>query len=203
MVAVVGLVDLAALGRVRQVRVRDFGLAVVALTGVLVLGVLPGVLLAVLVSVLTLIHGANHPPIEVLGRRPGSGHWRDLDRHPGGVTVPGLLVLRPVAPLYFANAPRLRRRLLELADAADPPPRVLLLDLDAVPGIDVTALDVVASLDADLRRRGVTLWLTNLNARPLDMLRRHPDAAAWAPRLFREPDAAATAFSARPPRGTR
>jgi len=105
MVAVVGLVDLAALGRVRQVRVRDFGLAVVALTGVLVLGVLPGVLLAVLVSVLTLIHGANHPPIEVLGRRPGSGHWRDLDRHPGGVTVPGLLVLRPVAPLYFANAP--------------------------------------------------------------------------------------------------
>ena len=77
-----------------------------------------------------------------------------------------------------------------LADAADPPLRVLLLDLDAVPDIDVTALDVVASLDADLRRRGVTLWLTNLNGRPLDMVRRYPDAAA-------------TAFSARPPRGTR
>ena len=202
-VAVAGLVDLAALGRIRRLRFRDYALALVALAGVLVLGVLQGVLLAVVVSMLTLLHGTNHPPIEVLGRRPGSGHWRDLDRHPGGETVPGLLVLRPLALIYFGNGPRLRRRLLDLVDAADPPPRVLLLDFDAVPDIDVTALDIVDSLDADLRRRGVTLWLTNLNARPLDMLRRHPDAAAWAPRLFGEPAAAATAFSARPPRGTR
>ena len=201
-VAVAGLVDLAALGRIRRLRFRDYALALVALAGVLVLGVLQGVLLAVVVSMLTLLHGTNHPPIEVLGRRPGSGHWRDLDRHPGGETVPGLLVLRPLALIYFGNGPRLRRRLLDLVDAADPPPRVLLLDFDAVPDIDVTALDIVDSLDADLRRRGVTLWLTNLNARPLDMLRRHP-AAAWAPRLFGEPAAAATAFSARPPRGTR
>jgi sulfate permease, SulP family len=200
---VVGLVDPAALGRIRLLRFRDFALAVVALAGVLVLGVLGGVLLAVIVSMLTLVHGVNHPPIEVLGRRPGSVHWRDLDRHPGGETVPGLLVLRPVAPIYFANGPRIRRRLLDLVDAADPPPRVLLLDLDAVPDIDVTALDVVAGLDADLRRRGITLWLTNLNARPLDMLRRLPDAGAWGPRLFREPDDAAAAFSARPPRGPR
>ena len=200
-VAVAGLVDLAALGRIRRLRFRDYALALVALAGVLVLGVLQGVLLAVVVSMLTLLHGTNHPPIEVLGRRPGSGHWRDLDRHPGGETVPGLLVLRPLALIYFGNGPRLRRRLLDLVDAADPPQRVLLLDFDAVPDIDVTALDIVDSLDADLRRRGVTLWLTNLNARPLDMLRCHPDAAAWAPRLFGEP--AAAAFSARPPRGTR
>ncbi|MDP9208921.1 MAG: sodium-independent anion transporter [Actinomycetota bacterium] len=127
-----------------------------------------------------------------------------MDRHPDGETIPGLLVLRPVAPLYFANGPRIRRRLLDLVDAADPPPEVLLLDLDAVSDIDVTALDVVvASLDAELGRRGITLWLTNLNARPLDMLRRLPDAGDWEPRLFLEPDAAAAAFSARPPRGAR
>jgi MFS superfamily sulfate permease-like transporter len=201
-VAVVGLVDPAALGRIRLLRFRDFALAVVALAGVLVLGVLGGVLLAVIVSMLTLVHGVNHPPIEVLGRRPGSARWRDLERHPGGETVPGLLVLRPVAPIYFANGPRVRRRLLDLVDAADPHPRVLLLDLDAVSDIDVTALDIVAGLDAELRRRGITLWLTNLNARPLDMLRRLPDAGDWEARLFREPDAAA-AFSARPPRGPR
>ena len=203
MVAVAGLVDPAALGRIRLLRFRDFVLGVVALAGVLVLGVLDGVLLAVVVSMLTLIHGTNHPPIEVLGRRPGSGHWRSLERHPDGETVPGLLVLRPVAAIYFGNGPRVRKRLLDLVDAADRPPRVLLLDLDAVPDIDVTALDVVASLDAELRRRGITLWLTNLNARPRDMLRRLPDAGAWEPRLFREPDAAAVAFSARPPRGAR
>jgi sulfate permease, SulP family len=145
---------------------------------------------------LTLIHGANHPPIEILGRRPGGGgHWRDLDRHPDGETVPGLLVLRPVAPIYFANAPRLRGRLLELVDTADPHPRVLVLDLDAVPDIDVTALDLLAGFDADLRRRGVTLWLANPNARPLDMLRRLPGAGEWERRLFRDLDAVASAFA--------
>jgi sulfate permease, SulP family len=101
-VAVTGLVDLAALGRIRRLRVRDFRLALVALAGVLVLGVLQG----------------------VLGRRPGSSHWRDLDRHPDGETVPGLLVLRPVASIYFANGPRVRRRLLDLVEPADPPPQV-------------------------------------------------------------------------------
>jgi MFS superfamily sulfate permease-like transporter len=79
----------------------------------------------------------------------------------------------------------------------------VVLTMDAVPDIDVTALEQVVGFDADLRRRGVTLWLADLNARPLDMLRRHPEAAAWEPRLFREPDAAAAAFSARPPRGAR
>lgn len=196
-VAVAGLVDLAALRRIRELRVRDFRLALVALAGVLVLGVLQGVLLAVVISMLTLIYGTNHPPIEVLGRRPGTGFWRDLGRHPDDQTIPGLLVVRPVALIYFANARRVRRRLLDLVDAAPSPPRVLLLDLDAVPDIDVTALEALPSFDADLRRRGITLWLANLNARPLDMLRRLPDATAWEQRVFREVDAAASAFASR------
>jgi sulfate permease, SulP family len=196
-VAVTGLVDLAALRRILDIRVRDFGLALVALAGVLVLGVLQGVLLAVIVSMLTLVYGANHPPIEVLGRRPGTGSWRDLDRHPDDETVPGLMVVRPVASIYFANAPRIRRRLLDLVDAAAPPPDVLLVDFGAVPDIDITALDLLPMVDADLRGRGITLWLANINARPLDMLRRLPDAEAWERRLFRELDDAATAFASR------
>jgi sulfate permease, SulP family len=196
-VAVAGLVDLAALRRIRELRVRDFGLALVALAGVLVLGVLQGVLLAVVVSMVTLIYGANHPPIEVLGRMPGTGSWRDLDRHPGDETVPGLMVVRPVASIYFANGPRVRRRLLDRIDAARPRPEVVLVDLGAVPDIDVTALEMLSSFDADLRGRGISLWLANLNARPLDMLRRLPDRAEWDQRVFREVDDAATAFAAR------
>jgi sulfate permease, SulP family len=196
-VAVAGLVDLAALRRIRRIRVRDFGLALVALAGVLVLGVLQGVLLAVVVSMLTLIYGANHPPIEVLGRKPGTGAWRDRSRHPDGETVPGLMVVRPVASIYFANAPRVRRRGLDLIDTARPRPEVVLLDLGAVPDIDVTALEVLPALDADLRGRGITLWLANLNERPLDMIRRLPDAAAWERRVFREVDDAVATFAAR------
>jgi sulfate permease, SulP family len=196
-VAVAGLVDLAALGRIRRLRVRDFRLALVALAGVLVLGVLQGVLLAVVVSMLTLVYGTNHPPIEVLGRRPGTAFWRDLERHPGDRTVPGLMVVRPVASIYFGNGPRVRRRLLDLVDAAAPRPEVVLVDLGAVPDIDVTALEVLGSFDADLRRRGITLWLANLNARPLAMLRRLPDAAAWERRVFPEVDDAVARFAAR------
>jgi MFS superfamily sulfate permease-like transporter len=141
--------------------------ALVALAAVLVLGVLEGVLLAVVVSMLTLIHGVNHPPIEVLGRRPGSGHWR-----------------------AWTGIPTAR------------------LDLDAVPDIDVTALDLLPSFDADLRERSITLWLANPNDRPLDMLRRLPDSDAWERRLFGDLDAAAAHSSSsgdeprpgRPPR---
>jgi MFS superfamily sulfate permease-like transporter len=143
------------------------------------------------------IYGANHPPIEVLGRAPGTSFWRDLGRHPDDETVPGLMVVRPVAGLYFANAPRLRRRLLDLVDAAAPRPDVLLLDLGAVPDIDISALDLLPAVDEDLRGRGITLWLANINARPLDMLRRLPDAAEWEQRMFREVDDGAAAFAAR------
>jgi sulfate permease, SulP family len=196
-VAVAGLVDPEALRRIRELRARDFGLGLVALAGVLVLGVLQGVLLAVVVSMLTLIHGANHPPIEVLGRKPGSAFWRERGRHPDDETVPGLMVVRPVASIYFANGPRVRRLLLELIDAAAPRPEVVVVDFGAVPDIDVTALQVLAGFDADLHERGITLWLANLNARPLAMLRRLPDAAEWETRLFREVDDAAATFAAR------
>jgi sulfate permease, SulP family len=73
----------------------------------------------------------------------------------------------------------------------------VLVDFGAVPDIDVTALEVLSSFDADLRARGITLWLANLNARPLEMLRRLPDAADWERRLFREVDDAVATFAAR------
>jgi MFS superfamily sulfate permease-like transporter len=73
----------------RRIRFRDYALALVALAAVLVLGVLQDVLLAVVVSILTLIHGTNHPPIEVLGRRPGSGRWRGWTGIPPARPSPG------------------------------------------------------------------------------------------------------------------
>jgi MFS superfamily sulfate permease-like transporter len=73
----------------------------------------------------------------------------------------------------------------------------VLVDLGAVPDIDVTALEMLSSFDADLRGRGISLWLANLNARPLDMLRRLPDRVEWDQRVFREVDDAVTAFAAR------
>jgi high affinity sulfate transporter 1 len=187
-IAVAGLIDIEALRRIRAIRVRDFWLAIVAFVGVLLLGVLGGVLLAVLISVLTLIHSTNHPPIEVLRRDP-HGHWRAGHAHDD--SPPGLLVLRPVAGLYFANAARIRTRIVQLVDAAPDRPRVPVLDLAAVPDIDVSAVEVLHALDGDLAGRGTALRLAALNTRPRDMLLSPRERPTWEARIFPDIPAAA------------
>jgi sulfate permease, SulP family len=154
LVAAIGLVDLAPLRRIRTIRRRDYVLGLVALVGVLAFGVLRGVLVAVLISLLVLLYELNHPQI-VAGER-----------------VPGLLVVRPEAPLFFANARRVVDRIAAIAAGQRPPPRVVLLDLSAVNDLEVTALDRLAGLAEDLHERGMRLWVAAPSEGPLEMLRR-------------------------------
>jgi sulfate permease, SulP family len=121
---------------------------------VLTFGVLRGVLIAVLISLLTLAHEANHPRI-VTGR-----------------PVPGLLVVRPEGRLYFANGRRVSEQILQLAIETEPAPRVVVLDADAVPDLEITALERLADLAEDLHGRGMALWVTGLSQRPYEMTRR-------------------------------
>jgi high affinity sulfate transporter 1 len=132
LVAALGLVDVDALRRIRSAREVGFVAGLITLVGVLALGVLDGVLIGVLASMLLLVHSLDRPAIPVLGRRPGSATWRALADHPGDETVPGLLVVRVVGPIYFANAQRLRRRLLDLIGGAPERPRHFLMDMAAV-----------------------------------------------------------------------
>jgi SulP family sulfate permease len=153
LVAAVGLVNLAPLQRIRTIRRRDFWLGLVALGSVLALGVLRGVLAAVLISLLVLLHELDNPRI-VAGR-----------------PVPGLLAVRPEGRLFFANARRVVDRVAAIVAAERPPPRVLLLDLGAVNDLEVTALDRLADLAEDLHGRGMALWAAAPSDRPLEMLR--------------------------------
>ena len=154
LVAAVGLVSLAPLVRIRTIRRRDFGLGLVALMGVLTLGVLRGVLVAVLISLLVLLHELDNPRIVADEQRPG------------------LLVVRPEGRLFFANARRVCDRITELAVGRQPPPRVVLLDLSAVNDLEITALERLEGLADDLHGRGMTLWVAAPGERPLEMLRR-------------------------------
>jgi SulP family sulfate permease len=154
LVAAIGLVDLAPLRRISTIRRRDFSLGLVALAGVLTFGVLRGVPIAVLISLLTLAHEANHPRI-VTGR-----------------PAPGLLVVRPEGRLYFANGRRVSEQILQLAIETEPAPRVVVLDADAVPDLEITALERLADLAEDLHGRGMALWVTGLSQRPYEMTRR-------------------------------
>ena len=122
------------------------------------MGVLGGVLAAVGLSILDLLRRVSRPHDGVLGFAPGLAGMHDVDDHPGTATVPGLVVYRYDAPLCFANAEDFRTRATAAVDA-EPHPRWLLLNLEAVVEIDITAADALAGLCADLRRRGITVAL--------------------------------------------
>jgi sulfate permease, SulP family len=113
----------------------------------------------VVVSILTLMHSVNTMPIRVLGRERASGLFLDIDREPGAAKTPGLLILKPEGGLYFANARRVFERMKALVLATYPPARVLLIDMSAVPDMEVTAVLLVEELDRDLAALGVELWM--------------------------------------------
>jgi sulfate permease, SulP family len=153
LVAAIGLVNLAPLRRIRAIRRRDFWLGLVALAGVLAIGVLGGVLEAVLISLLVLLHELDHLRI-VAGER-----------------APSLLAVRPEGRLFFANARRVFDQIAAIVADREPPPRVVLLDLSAVDDLEITALERLADLAEDLAH-GRALWVAAPSQRPLEMLRR-------------------------------
>jgi SulP family sulfate permease len=163
-VAAAGLVKPADLRMIARVRTRDFALALVAFAGVLVLGVLNGILVAVFVSIAVLIYQANRPPVDVVHEEAG------------------VVVLRPRGGLYFANVRRTKERIVAAIEAVDPTPRVAILDLVAVPDLEITAVAALHDLADDLRDRGTRLWVASLTPGGLQMIERYGESDAM--RLF-------------------
>jgi anti-anti-sigma factor len=147
----------------------EYRWALVAVIGVVLLGTLKGVLAAVVMSLVGLMVHGNRYPVHVLGRKPGTNVFRPRSpEHPEDETFPGLLLLRPEGPIYFANAPRLAQQILDLRLAAAP--RVLALDLGAVANLEFTALRVLIDAEQKLREDGILLWLVALNPEVLEVV---------------------------------
>ncbi len=151
------------------VRKTEFFWASIATAGVVLFGVMDGVLIAVVVSVLTLMYKANHPPVYLLGRKAGTNVFRSLDDHPEDMTYPGLIILRLEGTLTFMSAPHAFDRMRELINQHSA--RVIILDLDAVPDIEYTALEMLDQGEKRLRDHGIDLWFCALNPRALDVVR--------------------------------
>jgi SulP family sulfate permease len=145
----------------------------VALAGVVLLGSLRGILLAVIVSLLGLLYEANHPLVYVLGRKRGTDAFRPLTpEHKSDETFPGLLILRTEGRVYFANAQRIGDKLWPIVHEANP--RVVLFDCSAIPDIEYTALEMLTNGEEKLRQEGVSLWLAALNPDALLVIQRSP-----------------------------
>jgi high affinity sulfate transporter 1 len=170
-IASIGLCSPAQFIAIRRIRYMEYRWALVAVVGVVLLGTLKGVLVAVVVSLVALMVHANRYPVHVLGRKPGTNVFRPRSpEHPEDETFPGLLLLRPEGAIYFANVSRLAHQMRELRLAAAA--RVLALDLGAVANLEFTALKTLIEAEEKLRQDGITLWLVALNPEVLEVVQR-------------------------------
>jgi sulfate permease, SulP family len=170
LVAVRGLFDVAALRHLWRVSRFEFSIAIIALTGVLLLGILKGVLLAVIASLIMLLTTAARPHVAFLGRIPGTRRFSDLDRHPDNELIPGVLIFRVQASLLYFNVDHVRDRIWARISATDSL-RLVVCDLSNSPHVDVAGALMLATLHKDLAAQGVLLRIVEAHAQARDLLR--------------------------------
>ncbi|MET8453771.1 sulfate permease [Streptomyces sp. NPDC005209] len=164
------MIDVAGFCRLSSFRRRELLLALGCLAGVLVLGILYGVLVAVGLSVAELLTRVARPHDAVEGLVPGVAGMHDVDDYPQARTIPGLLVYRYDSPLFFANAEDFRRRALAAVDEQAEPVRWFVLNTEANVEVDITALDAVDELRRELTGRGIVFALARVKQDLLDDL---------------------------------
>ncbi|HSN73695.1 MAG TPA: sulfate permease [Anaerolineae bacterium] len=164
-VASIGLIDIAAFRFLRQVRPAEFWLAVITMFGVLTVGVLAGILVAVVLSLITILYRISRPHDALLDEVNAAGGtvYRGVADKETALTEPGLIVYRFDAPLVFANAAFFTERLETLIANAGPGLRCVILDAEAISDFDSTAAEALETVDADLERLGVELWIARAN----------------------------------------
>jgi high affinity sulfate transporter 1 len=170
LVAVRGLFNVAALRHLWRVSRFELWIAVVALMGVLLLGILKGVLLAVVVSLLMLVATAAHPHVAFLGRIPGTRRYSDLERHPDNERIDGVLIFRVEASLLYFNADHVRNRVWARIVETDSL-RLVVCDLSNSPYVDVAGAAMLTALHKELAARDIQLRIVEAHARSRDLLR--------------------------------
>jgi high affinity sulfate transporter 1 len=170
--SVVGLMNVAELKRYYASNRIDFALAMVALLGVITTDVLTGLVIAVFLSLIIILYRASRPYMAVLGKVPGQrAAYGDIARHPENLVIPGLLIVRLDAALYFLNANVARRQLLDLIASSQPAPSTVLFDLGASADLDIASLDMLKHLVVELDEIGVDVLLAHVHGSVRDRLR--------------------------------
>ncbi len=155
----------------RQRRV-EFVLAATSFLGVAFIGVIQGIVITILMSLLVMFWNAWHPHFTTLVRVDGRKGYHDASRHPEGRAVPGLVLFRWDAQLFFANAEIFRQQVLRTVEQASPPARWVVVVADAITHIDITATDALLELQRELLDKGVELHFAGLKGRVKDLVAR-------------------------------
>ena len=168
----IGLIELTDLRRIYRIQRWEFWLSLGCTVGVAVLGAIPGIGLAIVIAVIEFLWDGWRPHSAVLGRAEGLKGYHDMKRHPDARRIPGLVLFRWDAPLFFANAEWFRDRVLDAVAASPTPVRWLVVTAEPVTSVDVTAADMLAELNDTLREAGIALCFAELKGPVKDKLKR-------------------------------
>jgi high affinity sulfate transporter 1 len=170
--AAIGLIEVADLRRIYRIQRWEFWLSIVCFIGVAVLGVVPGIGLAILIAIIEFLWDGWRPHSAILGRADGVEGYHDITRYPEARLIPGLVLFRWDAPLFFANAELFTDRVLDAVAKSPTPVLWLVVTAEPVTSVDVSSGDVVAELDRTLHEMGVVLCFAELKDPVKDKLKR-------------------------------
>ena len=172
LVAVAGLFKVSALRQMWRSDRQEFTVATAALLGVLGSGLLRGVMIGAVISLVQLLRLASRAPVSVLGRIPGTRRFSDRERHPDNEPTPGVLVLRPESAIVYFNVEHVCDAIRDRVRACTEKPRLLVIDLSAAARVDLHSSHALAALGDDLRAEGIAVQAVEVRAAVRDRLRR-------------------------------
>ncbi len=170
--AAIGLFEFADLRRIFRIQRWEFWVSVVCFVGVVVMGVIPGIGLAVVISVIEFLWDGWRPYDAVMGRVDGIRGYHDIKRYPQARLIPGVVLFRWDAPLFFANAEQFHQRVRAAIAGSPTPVRQLIVACEPVTSIDVTSADMLAELEQILRASGIELRFAEMKDPVKDKLKR-------------------------------
>jgi len=170
--AAIGLFEFADLRRIFRIQQWEFWLSIVCFLGVAVFGVIPGIGIAVVIAVIEFLWDGWRPHYAVLGRVEGVRGYHDITRYPNARQVPGLVLLRWDAPLFFANAELFHQRVLQAIAQSPTPVRRIIITAEPVTSIDVTSADMLAELKQTLSESGIELGFAEMKDPVKDKMKR-------------------------------
>ncbi len=170
--AAIGLFEIADLARIYRIQQWEFWLSILCTAGVAVFGAIPGIGIAVVLAVIEFLWDGWRPHWAVLGKPEGVDGYHDITRYPDATRVPGLVLFRWDAPLFFANAELFNQRILDAIAESPAPVRRVTVAAEPITSVDVTSADALTELEGTLSNQGIELCFAELKDPVKDKLRR-------------------------------
>jgi len=171
LVAIRGLVDVKEFIHLWRIHRTDFIIALIAMVGVIVFGILKGVLLAAVITLILMIKAVSNPHVAFLGRIPGTNRYTDISRHPDNELIPGVLLFRVEASLLYFNVDNIRQVVWSKILESDSSLKTVIMDLSTSPYVDTAGAKMIKRLYLDLQTKGILLRIAEALASVRDILR--------------------------------